>query len=276
MLAEIVLPFGTDRVSIKFIPELFATAIHPELPENVKSFVTSLLKMPLTHSAKLQVCGDVPRAFPVSINEEDETALAAMWTNLPSLVLPISESDWGPYWDAYQSSSRDGWRENWELCPHKNNPSQNKLVLWHNAREEYEKLVRDAAMCGQLIPRSPATLLPRPDASGEFLLACFVTVPDLTKFAAMFDIGVTVAEEQGANGKYPLPTEKPLARQRFQENEILRVIRELGYRPNSLPRPQLGMSGVKAEVRARLSFQTAVFDKAWERLRAQGEIADAP
>ncbi|WP_321821895.1 MULTISPECIES: hypothetical protein [unclassified Burkholderia] len=72
------------------------------------------------------------------------------------------------------------------------------------------------------------------------------------------------------------PAMKPLARQRHQENEILRVIRDLGHNPVSLPKQTPGKAGVKSAVRALLpEFTGSVFDKAWDRLRRDGEIADA-
>lgn len=71
------------------------------------------------------------------------------------------------------------------------------------------------------------------------------------------------------------PNEKPLLQQQFQEREILRVIRELSHEPKNLPQNKQGKSGVKAEVRQKLSFPAKVFDKAWERLRASQDIQNA-
>ncbi|CAG9270268.1 hypothetical protein BCEP4_60126 [Burkholderia cepacia] len=68
---------------------------------------------------------------------------------------------------------------------------------------------------------------------------------------------------------------KPPLQQRHQENEILRVIRELGEDPARLPKQTPGKPGIKAAVRAKLAFSGKVFDLAWERLRKNGEIADA-
>ena len=69
--------------------------------------------------------------------------------------------------------------------------------------------------------------------------------------------------------------EKPLLQKIFQEHEILRVIDELSYNPKNLPKSEPGKPGVKAEVRAILSFSPGVFNKAWERLRAKIDIQDA-
>ncbi len=68
---------------------------------------------------------------------------------------------------------------------------------------------------------------------------------------------------------------KPLQRQPHQEQEILQVIGELGYKANALPKNLQGQKGVKAAVRAKLNYSISVFDKAWERLRSRGEILDA-
>ena len=68
---------------------------------------------------------------------------------------------------------------------------------------------------------------------------------------------------------------QPLPRQRFQEQEILRVIGELGFSAKALPKAKLGTSGPKAAVREKLVFPAGVFDKAWGRLRSQGDIQDA-
>ena len=73
----------------------------------------------------------------------------------------------------------------------------------------------------------------------------------------------------------PARPARPIPAQRFQEQEILRVIKELGYEAVALPKPTTrGVPGVKAEVRAKLDLQTGVFNKAWERLREGKDIRD--
>lgn len=74
----------------------------------------------------------------------------------------------------------------------------------------------------------------------------------------------------------PRTATKPLQRQVHQEQEILDVLRTQGYDAERLPKSAAGKAGVKAEVREKLKWMTAkVFDKAWQRLRDRGEIADA-
>jgi hypothetical protein len=68
---------------------------------------------------------------------------------------------------------------------------------------------------------------------------------------------------------------KPLPRQRYQEDEILREIRNLGHDPKALPNREAGKPWIKSEVRAKFpQFTDSVFDKAWERLRRAGDIGE--
>ncbi len=65
----------------------------------------------------------------------------------------------------------------------------------------------------------------------------------------------------------------PLPRQRHQENEILRVIAELGYDAKALPKDTSGKPGAKAAVRKKLPlFSKIVFAKAWQRLMDDEKI----
>jgi hypothetical protein len=71
---------------------------------------------------------------------------------------------------------------------------------------------------------------------------------------------------------------KPLSRQRHQEQEILRVLRELGYDPLALPKRINGKRWVAAEVRDKLvgpKWTPTIHKRAWERLRENGEIKEA-
>jgi hypothetical protein len=80
-----------------------------------------------------------------------------------------------------------------------------------------------------------------------------------------------IVEELNPEASASKPSQKPLPRQRHQEQEILRVISELGYDPQALPKWQAGKRGVKAEVKSKLTgreWQGTVFEKAWGRLLA--------
>lgn len=72
---------------------------------------------------------------------------------------------------------------------------------------------------------------------------------------------------------------RPVPRALAQEETILQAIHDDGLDPKALPR-QPGKSGVKALIRAKLQKNklfvgATIFDRAWERLRHRGDIADA-
>ena len=81
---------------------------------------------------------------------------------------------------------------------------------------------------------------------------------------------------QVSNDCHPFESLKPLQRQRFQEVEILRVIKELGYDAQNLPPVKLGSrKDIKTLVRNQLNnkdFQGTIFKKAWERLAYNSDI----
>jgi hypothetical protein len=85
-----------------------------------------------------------------------------------------------------------------------------------------------------------------------------------------------LTERPAGTDAEPVTVGSPLSRQRHQENELLRVLAELGHDPKALPKWSPTTPGVKKEARAKLPRMTEkVFDKAWERLRSSGDIADA-
>lgn len=65
---------------------------------------------------------------------------------------------------------------------------------------------------------------------------------------------------------------KPPPKQSFQDQEVLRVLRELRYDPKALPRAHRTDSTVKAAARRQLRFTNAVFDLSWRRLRKAKEV----
>ncbi|WP_423459487.1 hypothetical protein [Ottowia sp. VDI28] len=81
----------------------------------------------------------------------------------------------------------------------------------------------------------------------------------------------------------PTPTlrREPLPRSQAQDEAILCAIAQRGHDPKAIPPWKPSMPGLKAEMRAemrsrkKLFTSDKVFDKAWERLRASGDIADA-
>lgn len=73
---------------------------------------------------------------------------------------------------------------------------------------------------------------------------------------------------------------QPLQRGQAQDRAILSAIESLGLKAQALPRSPAGRPGVKMEIRRALKDNPlfvgdTVFDKAWERLRAAGDVGDA-
>jgi macrodomain Ter protein organizer (MatP/YcbG family) len=77
-----------------------------------------------------------------------------------------------------------------------------------------------------------------------------------------------------AQASVTAPTKRPCLQQHHQEQEILRVIRELGYDAAALPGRVNAQPWVKSYVRAKLPYTPRVLDKAWERLRKQQQIGE--
>ena len=86
---------------------------------------------------------------------------------------------------------------------------------------------------------------------------------------------ISQATPQRAEGAPSAPVQRSAA----QEAAIIATIRSAGHDPLTLPVNEPGKPGVKAVIRKALNSDslfvgTKVFDKAWERLRRQGDIAD--
>jgi len=70
----------------------------------------------------------------------------------------------------------------------------------------------------------------------------------------------------------------PPLKSTIQDAHILEVIQRLGYKPESLPKNDQGISGVRKEVRDNVdklifpNYRPKIFDRAWERLSSRKEI----
>ena len=74
-------------------------------------------------------------------------------------------------------------------------------IAWAATVDEYRSIVKRAVGCGDIVPRNPTTLAPMAGAAGQSMLRGIVTIPDLTAFAAQFDIGVSVEPPTGTRIK---------------------------------------------------------------------------
>ena len=89
------------------------------------------------------------------------------------------------------------------------------------------------------------------------------------------------ADAMGAlTGKQSVPDtakkEELIPVQRQQDNAILKCLRDNKHDPLKLQRGEKGKPDVKKDCRVNVSFSSpSVFNTAWDRLRANGEIKDA-
>jgi len=79
----------------------------------------------------------------------------------------------------------------------------------------------------------------------------------------------------------PHAPKKPVQRSAAQDAAILDEIKNQGLIPTSLPKRIAGKLGVKATIKAALGktgiwVGPTVFNKAWEHLRSNGDIAESP
>jgi hypothetical protein len=92
-------------------------------------------------------------------------------------------------------------------------------------------------------------------------------------------IELTAAVATPLSDSAPIELHKPLQRSLAQDAAILQAIESLGHNRLEIPRNPSGKRGVKAEVRDKVRREhkylfvgTTVFDKAWERLSANGSL----
>lgn len=149
-------------------------------------------------------------------------------------------------------------------------------------RATLDRQLHDAVRAGELTVRDQRTRVPYPaDIPSNILGMAVVTVADLRAFAQ--GLGVEV-EEGGTAQQQAAPVDigrgvKPPQAHQAQEAEVLRVLRELGYEPTRLPPRPAGKAWVKSEAWSKIGVcqlfaSEGVFDKAWERLRGSGLVAE--
>lgn len=160
---------------------------------------------------------------------------------------------------------------------------------WHQgARDSLRQQMMQAAHDGRLTVRHPHTALAyRPDTVRDFYE--LVTPADVNAWLQL-DPGSMLrwnaTESAPVTGEAPPSVDdaahiEPVARWQAQEQTILNKLRELDYSPCALPKSEAWTKGVKSKVRAAIGSKgmwhsAKVFDKAWERLRERGDIADKP
>jgi hypothetical protein len=127
-----------------------------------------------------------------------------------------------------------------------------------------------AIRSGALIVRKWETGAPYPVRRDEENPSSFVRVSDVNAWLREHDIPFIWN---------PAKAKVAQSRQVVQEQVILGVLSKLNVNCQQLPKSSPGKSGIKAEVRKIIGSNgmwssQGVFDKAWERLRNSGQLAD--
>jgi hypothetical protein len=134
-----------------------------------------------------------------------------------------------------------------------------------------------AISTGEITPRSRLTNLPV--KSGVGLRDAVVSIEDLRIYVARFEIAVIVAAPDDLNETIEQTENKPLSRHRAQENAILKWLKDNKYDSKRLPKQEPGKAWVPSLIRKDLLKRKDLFvsrnafNKAWDRLRESGEIA---
>lgn len=172
----------------------------------------------------------------------------------------IASNLWLATWDAMSESQRRKEAEKWD-SDHDPARAEEREFAW-NLWCELDEVRREIAEWDALRPQSITE-----------------KAEQANRLHALRDSERRLLESMDSHAYSPAvhePAELPQSRQRQQEREILRVLKELGYDPQRVPRAPAGKPGPKAEVRKKLPDMTPdVFRKAWERLRGYRDIADA-
>ena len=148
-----------------------------------------------------------------------------------------------------------------------------------NARSLLQQLTA-AFTDGQLVVRDPETQAP---LKGRRLRDFFdwVTADDIDDLLSKaWRVSYRFPSKAVASDAAGAATSRPVQAQIAQEDAILARLALMNYTPLALPKAGAGRSGVRSIVRIAVGtnalFQSSVvFEKAWQRLRDSGRIADA-
>jgi len=120
---------------------------------------------------------------------------------------------------------------------------------------------------------------PRPPAEWAMFDLAEVEAIEASDFPGISQSAAAPQQNHGVANK---PKKPPRTKQRDQELEIVKIIKQLGYEPMKLPKSPNGHSGVRNEVFNRLKIADGqlfrslkTFALAWDRCRKMGDIKDA-
>lgn len=175
MHAEILLPAGTTKVTVREIPYLLSKAIHPDVPETAEKIVSYLHKQNAENIA-------IPASRTEEHTDDEWAVLNAIWHHLPPFRQGMTESEWGKYAIAFDSAKH---KPIWGLMVYWRNPATEAAILRIDTEEQHKKLLTDAILNGELTPYNDA-LIPCAHYAGEALLNAFITIEDFKNYLSRF------------------------------------------------------------------------------------------
>ena len=128
MHAEILLPAGTTKVTVREIPYLLSKAIHPDVPETAEKIVSYLHKQNAENIA-------IPASRTEEHTDDEWAVLNAIWHHLPPFRQGMTESEWGKYAIAFDSAKH---KPIWGLMVYWRNPATEAAILRIDTEEQHK------------------------------------------------------------------------------------------------------------------------------------------
>ncbi len=211
-------------------------------------------------------------------SEEDWTMLQHIWRALPQIA-GITQERFAAHREAFEAHHSQG-QPPWQLHAEFRHPDEDNRLRRSHCRHEHLRLIDEAIRAHRL----PA-LTPNRTPAQALAPGVIVRVDDMRHYLRPLGFALTQRPQRGAakahSRSQPASQIAPLSRHRSQEQWIIEAIRERRLHPDRLPKNQNGLPGIKAQLRQAAETQTslftshAVFDAAWKRMKARGDLKDA-
>lgn len=262
---EIRLVHGTQFLTVAEIPRLIALALNPG----------SDAEITISYLSKISRRKNVSRP----LSPRDQRYLTKLWQPLPKYNDGLNAAAWQPYVNAHQTRTKCPW----SLLPIWTNPNTNRQISQAGDEEQHEIYLKRVIRNGALRVFSPSmTPCSASDGTAPFAR---VLIPDFIRYLESNVPSVQIVFEKIIGPEVLLTdpelvaTKAPGTLQIWQEDQIIRTTKSLGFDPLALPpNDPSGKFYVKSLIRERCGknhrdkMRANVFDKAWERLKASSRL----
>lgn len=253
-MTSITLPAGTEQIKLDQLPGLIADALYPRpaAAPVVKIFgksVQGLNVIELLTDADGQVIAQL-------LDDKNPDVIT------PEIWLPVV----GAISEAIGADIR------WDID---NGETKEISFKRSMARLEHERKLLGAIRDGELLARTSSRVrIQLPDGVQQIPESAIVLLDDLRRYAG--ELGIEFEVKDAEQTALAAKNEVRLSVADQQDNSILSWLKSNKHDPLKLAVPPPGLSGVKKLCKDAVHFSSVgVFDNAWERLRANGEIKDA-